>query len=419
MASFYFKKQNSILKASIFIIICVLFVFLIYFTPFEIFFLPSKITQDKYLELLNQHNPFFAIKTNVFAQEENEELNKAIIEYKLFNLFTIKKLRVDVYPNLNDYYAGGNCIGFDITSKGAIVAGGNFIITANGYINPIRNSGLEIGDIITEIDGYKVESIETITRYLNSLKFEKNIPLKVLRNNKTYEIEITPAKDIQSNSYKLGLWLKDNIIGVGTLTFIKPSTSQFGTLGHPINTENTTDGFEVESGNIYNCTVVGVKQAEQNKAGQLLGTFSLNQKSQGVITKNNIFGVYGNLDKGTNLTENKEPIDIGGKSSAKPGKAKILCTIDGTQIEEFDIEIIKTNYQSGTKDKNMIIRITDPKLLNKTGGIVQGMSGSPIIQGGKLIGAVTHVFLNDATKGFGLFIDNMINELWLKQLRLI
>jgi len=199
-------------------------------------------------------------------------------------------------------------------------------------------------------------------------------------------------------------------LGVGTLTFYNDTTKRFGSLGHAITNSTNKSNIEVTSGDIYNCKIVGVKIGYNGVAGELLGTFSLNQDSIGNVDKNCNFGVYGYMTDSKSITENKTPIELGGRVSIKPGKAKILSCIDGENIEEFDIEIIKTNYQKSENEKSMVIRVIDKELLSKTGGIVQGMSGSPIIQNGKLVGAVTHVFLNDASKGFGLYIDWMINQ---------
>ena len=199
-------------------------------------------------------------------------------------------------------------------------------------------------------------------------------------------------------------------MGVGTLTFYNDTTKRFGSLGHAITNSSNKNNIEIAEGDIYNCRVIGVKVGYNGVAGELLGTFSLNQESIGNVDKNCDFGVYGYITNEKSIINNKIPIELGGRVSVKPGKAKILSCIDGENIEEFDIEIIKTNYQKSESEKSMVIRVIDKVLLTKTGGIVQGMSGSPIIQDGKLIGAVTHVFLNDASKGFGLYIDWMINQ---------
>lgn len=400
---------NKFVKFFIFLISSLFLIGMVIYFPYQFLNIDLLTVNASDLNKMFINNIFY--RTDYVVMAENEGgIDEIIINYKLFNLFNIKNLKVNVANKNEEFLVGGNCIGFDIESKGAIVVGGSYVLTNSGLVNPIENSGLQIGDIITSIDDIIVEDINTIIDYLNNMKEDKTVKISVLRNNDKYDLSIKPEKDLQSNNYKLGLWLKDNVLGIGTLTYINNSQKTYGALGHPINTEKTTNGFEVESGRIYNCTVLGVKEAENNNAGQLLGTFSTSQEPQGDIVLNNKYGVYGNLLSGSNLQDGRSEIELGGRDFVKHGKATILCCVNGREISEFDIEIIKTNYQPGKNDKNMVIRVIDKELLKLTGGIVQGMSGSPIIQNGKLIGAITHVFLNDASKGFALYIDNMVDQ---------
>ena len=205
------------------------------------------------------------------------------------------------------------------------------------------------------------------------------------------------------------VWVKEDAVGIGTLTFINATTKRFGSLGHSINDSETNECIKVSGGNIYKGRILGVKKGRSGEAGELKGTFS-REDVVGSVDKNCEFGVYGFVNDVETFTASKTSIDVGGRLSAKPGKAKILSCLNGQDIEEFDIEIIKTNFQSSCNEKSMVLRVVDEDLISKTGGIVQGMSGSPIIQDGKLIGAVTHVFVNDATKGFGIYIDWMLEQ---------
>ncbi len=199
-------------------------------------------------------------------------------------------------------------------------------------------------------------------------------------------------------------------MGVGTLTFINPNTLRFGALGHAIADADTKENFDVKSGELYKCNVIGVKMGKRGIPGEIMGLFVPGRNEQGTIDKNNDYGVFGNVFENSEFLNDDKLMPIGGRLTAKPGKAKILTTIDGNNIESFDIEIIKTNYGGGANSKSMVIRVTDEDLISRTGGIVQGMSGSPIIQDGKIVGAVTHVFVNDPKKGFGLYLDWMLNE---------
>lgn len=343
---------------------------------------------------------------SVSAKDDND-FDKYIINYKLFNLFNIKKLKVNVVDP-DRYFAGGETLGFSLQSKGVILIGGNYILSKNGIERPFENSGLKTGDIITKIDGIEINNVEDISKILKNFE-GGSVSLTVTRSGETFEVEISPALDSMTNTYKLGLWVKEDAVGIGTLSFVNATTKRFGSLGHSINDSETNECIKVSGGNIYESKILGIKKGKSGKAGELIGTFN-RENVIGTVDKNCEFGVYGFVDSVETMTKNKTAVDIGGRLSAKPGKAQILTCLDGDEIKAYDIEIIKTNFQSACNEKSMVLRVTDKNLIAKTGGIVQGMSGSPIIQDGKLIGAVTHVFVNDATKGFGIYIDWMLEQ---------
>ena len=337
----------------------------------------------------------------------NEEFDEYIVNYKLFNLFSVKKLKVNVVEP-DRYFAGGETLGFSLQSKGVILVGGNYILSENGIEKPFENSGLRSGDILTHINNQEINNVQDITNILESYN-GGDINITINRNGNKINTTIKPSLDKLTNTYKLGLWIKEDAVGIGTLTFVNATTKRFGSLGHSINDNETNECIEVSGGNIYKSKILGIKKGEYGKAGELIGTFN-RQHITGVVDKNCEYGVYGFVNDIETYSTNKTSIDIGGRLSATPGKAKIYSCLDGETIEEFDIEIIKTNFQSSCNEKSMVIRIIDEDLIKKTGGIVQGMSGSPIIQNGKLIGAVTHVFVNDPTKGFGIYIDWMLEQ---------
>ena len=221
------------------------------------------------------------------------------------------------------------------------------------------------------------------------------------------ETTIKSALDRYSGIYKLGLWVKDDISGIGTLTYIKKEDYRFGALGHAICDNDTKTIYNINSGEMYPCTVLGIKKGTKGKAGELKGLFFQGKNNKlGLVDNNSEAGVFGNITK---EVKDKEVLKAGGRLYAKPGKAYIKSAIDG-ELKDYEIEIIKTNYQSSSNEKSMVIRVTDKELLQKTGGIIQGMSGSPIIQNGYIIGAVTHVFINDPTRGFCIYLDWMINQ---------
>jgi len=364
------------------------------------------VTHDELKEILDDN---FLITANIgsVSASTEDEFNEYIINYKLFNLFNIKKLKVNVIEP-DRYFAGGDSLGFSLQSKGVILIGGNYIISKNGIERPFESSGLKSGDILTHINGIEINNVEDISEVLRN-HHGGSIKITVNRSGEILEREITPALDEMTNTYKLGLWIKEDAVGIGTLTFINATTNRFGSLGHSINDSETNECIDVSGGNIYKGKILGIKKGKVGQAGELMGTFS-REEVVGSVDKNCEYGVYGFVNDVETFTTDKTSIEIGGRLSAKPGKATILSSINGNEIEEFDIEIIKTNFQQSCNEKSMVIRVTDEDLIKRTGGIVQGMSGSPIIQDNKLIGAVTHVFVNDATKGFGIYIDWMLEQ---------
>ena len=346
---------------------------------------------------------------NDYVNADNSN-NLVKVDIKLFNAITVNSFYVNT--NKEKIYAGGNSIGITLNTKGVILMGSNSIITKNGLVDTLKGGDLQVGDTILKLNDEIIYNIDNITDIINR---EENLGERVkvtyVRKNKEYETYLLPALDIESGEYKLGIWVKNDASGVGTLTYVKEN-GDFGALGHSINVGGTKQAYEITTGKVYNCSIIGVNKGRKGSAGELKGLFLQGKNVQGEISKNISTGVYGNLDLNSKLYEEvkSREYEIGGRLTARPGKAKILSCINGTEVKEYDIEIIKTNYQNSSKEKSMVIKVTDKELLEKTGGIVQGMSGSPIIQKGKIIGAVTHVFINDSTKGFGLYLDWMINN---------
>lgn len=392
--------------------ICISFIFVLIsiFFPYDTFLKYSDgmyVTNDELQSMLD-NNWMISSHISSVSALDNNDFDEYVINYKLFNLFNIKKLKVNVIEP-DRYFAGGNALGFSLQSKGVILIGGNYILSKNGIEKPFENSGLLPGDIITHIDDIEVNNVDDISQILANYNGEKALRLTIKRQGNIISADIYPALDSLTNTYKLGLWIKEDAVGIGTLTFINATTNRFGSLGHSINDSETNECISVSDGNIYTGRILGVKKGRSGKAGELIGTFS-KENVLGNVDKNCEYGVYGFVDQVDPLIENKTSIAIGGRLSAKPGRAQILSCLDGETIEAYDIEIIKTNFQSSCNEKSMVLRVIDEDLIEKTGGIVQGMSGSPIIQDGKLIGAVTHVFVNDATKGFGIYIDWMLEQ---------
>lgn len=305
-------------------------------------------------------------------------------------------------------YPGGYPLGFTLECEGVIIVSLGEVLTQEGVDIPVYNKDIRVGDVLYSINGQVIKSATNLVEIVNKNGNEK-MECVFKRGEDEIIQEITPALEQSTNIYRLGLWVRDNGAGVGTLTFVRQDNNRFGALGHPVCDIDTGRKLPVYTGNIYKCNIVGYNKGTRGNPGELRGLFLRSGEAVGSLDVNDEYGVYGNV--GEDFVESLgRPIEVGFRDSVKTGKAKILCTIDGNQPKEYDVEIVKLSYQNSSDKKSMVIRVIDKELIEKTGGIVQGMSGSPIIQNGKLIGAVTHVFVSDPTKGFGVYIDWMIDN---------
>lgn len=325
--------------------------------------------------------------------------------FKLFGFLPIKTIEVNVGEE-QEVFIGGAPIGFSIDIDGLIILGGNSVLTENGLINNFDNSGFKKGDIITAINDKKISSLKDLQDFLANEYLEENLVLHIIRNGEVESVETKPIKDSEEKKYKLGLWVRNDAAGVGTLTYVECDTVKYGALGHPITDYETGAVVPARSGKIFSCSVVGLNKGEKGNPGEIKGVFMQGKNNKGTIEKNTTYGVFGKLVEQDIIDKNKTA-DIGSRLTMKPGKATLISSISGVN-EEYDIEIIKANYQPKSSDKSFVFRVTDSRLLDLTGGIIQGMSGSPILQNGRVVGAVTHVFVSDPTKGYGVYVDWMI-----------
>lgn len=331
--------------------------------------------------------------------------SRGVLKVKYLGI-TIKS--IDIYKVENDeIYACGKTIGVALQSKGVVVIGQNPIITEQGKV--LNCSNINVGDILCEIEGEYIENADSIIRILNESQYRgKELVAKCKRNGEVYYTTIKPKLDKESGDYKLGLWVRDDASGIGTMTYVKSDTLEFGALGHPISDMDTGAILDVFDGQIYKCSVLSIVKGTRGRAGEMKGIFVQSQNALGKVQKNTNFGIFGTVN--SDVLQYCKKVKIGGRQTVKAGKATILCSLDGKNVEEFDIEIIKTSFKGKKSNKSLVFKVTDKDLIERTGGIVQGMSGSPIIQNGRLIGAVTHVFLNDSTKGFGVYLDLMLEN---------
>ena len=337
------------------------------------------------------------VATNVF-----ERLKDIVGQF----FYSQKEKKVDDRKIL--VYPGGYPLGFTLECEGVIIVSLGEVLTKEGVNIPVYNKDINVGDVLYSIDGKVLTSANDLVEIVNQ-KGGEDVRCIIRRGGKEIVQTLTPALEESTNIYRIGLWVRDNGAGVGTLTFVRQDNNRFGALGHPVCDVDTGKKMPVCKGNIYKCNIVGYNKGTRGNPGELRGLFLRSGETVGSLDVNDEYGVYGEV--GSKFIEGLgKPVEVGFRDSVKTGKAKILCTIDGNQPKEYDIEIVKLSYQNASDKKSMVIRVTDKRLIEQTGGIVQGMSGSPIIQEGKLVGAVTHVFVSDPTKGFGVYIDWMIDN---------
>lgn len=320
-----------------------------------------------------------------------------IISYVLF-FTTINTVFAD---GNKTYYLGGFPLGFDLSAEGALVVGISEVICEDDVYLPAGEAGIKVGDYLISLDGTKITCAKDIDKVLSAFKGEFLVA-EVISQGEKRILNIYPKKDL-SGTYKLGLLIQDYLSGLGTVTLIDEN-GNFCSLGHPIADDNGRM-LNIASGISYNCSIKGVLKGTRGKAGELQGSI-IREEILGTVTKNTQIGLIGKLNN-TKLYDKLQKIQIGEPCL---GNAEIYTTISGSKPSKYSISIVKID--SRDKDnKNMTIKITDDKLIRYAGGIVQGMSGSPIVQNGKIIGAVTHVFLNDSTRGYAISINKMIEYL--------
>ena len=308
-----------------------------------------------------------------------------------------------VFAQKREVYIGGMPAGFTMGLGGAQIVGVCEVLTEEGTACPAKQADLAVGDMIVSYGGIKINSAADIDSAL-AVKGGESAEVIIRRDHDEIEKKIQPVKDIVCGKYKLGVLIRDSVSGIGTVTYIEKDTLRFGSLGHAVADESGEPMF-LNAGSIYRCSIVNVIRGERGKAGELKGLF-LNDKGIATADKNCGSGIFGNFEKDydfAGLESAETSVD------AQPGGAVIYTTVDGITPKKYSIQIVKVDI-SNRQNKNFVIRITDKDLLDISGGIVQGMSGSPILQNGKLVGAVTHVFLNDPTRGYGISIKNMLGN---------
>ncbi len=338
------------------------------------------------------------------AATGNEDAYSAAV--KLFGVIPVRQVEVDVLPE-TAVVPLGKTVGIKLFTKGLMCVGTEAVMEEGGKKTDIaKKSGLENADMLLSANGTALSTVEQLEQIVQG-SGGASITFLVQRNNEQRNITLTPAKT--KDGYKLGIWVRDSTAGIGTVTFYDPKTNRYGALGHPITDVDTGALMPVQQGSLSDAKIVDVKKGKRGAPGELCGVFDGNGTSRGAILKNTNRGIYGVLAPDYAKEFTMEALPVASKSQVKTGPAEIYAEVTGQGIARYDVEIVKV-MKYAQDDKHLVVHVTDERLLSSTGGIVQGMSGSPIVQNGKIIGAVTHVFVNDPTRGYGIFIENMLAE---------
>lgn len=395
-------------------IIIITFLLIIYAYVCNISLLPSNyiIMQGENLRLytllgikLIEESSYQTLQTSsTLEQEKINKIGKVSFRLNLFNLIPLKNIDVNVIPKTT-VVPMGNAIGMKLYTAGVLVVGMSEIEGKKPY----ENSGIKEGDRIIQINQNQIDNTDDLMKAVNKSD-GNNISIKYVRDEKTIITSIKPLKN-SSNEYKIGLWVRDAAAGVGTLTFYEPSSGMFATLGHGIMDIDTAELIKIANGELVTTNILSINKGTKGNPGEIRGTIEAGH-TIGSISKNTKFGVFGTINKTPYLnTSNTNEVQVALREEIKTGKAQIICELENGKKEYYDIEIQRIFISNNKDNKSMLIKVTDKKLLEKTGGIIQGMSGAPIIQNGKFVGAVTHVLVNDPTIGYGVFADIMLKQM--------
>lgn len=370
---------------------------------------PRHVLKNMKLHIDEQEST--VLKFNSFGIPIAYGPGKANLHLKLFGLIPIKNMEVQVIPQVR-LVPGGQSIGVLLHAEGVMIVGQSIVQDDNGNkYNPAKEAGILTGDVMLKINGMTVNSDEQVAKAVNEAgKKGQKVNLLIKRKNRILNKQVQPILCKETRRYRIGLYIRDSAAGVGTLTFYDPVSKKYGALGHIITDADTNQPIDVSEGKIVRSSVQGIQASKKGLPGEKIGMFIDDREFAGNIEKNTKLGIYGRINYKPEGSDNQTALPIALADQINVGPAKILTVLDGEKIEEFDIEIKRVLPQKEPDSKGLVIEITDPELLKRTGGIIQGMSGSPIIQNGRLVGAVTHVFINDPTRGYGCLIEWMLME---------
>ena len=393
-------------------ILTIFFLFILYMYVANVTLIPENIIVLRNENLKFNSMPGISFKESMKTFSlDNETKMESSLEINLFENINLRNVNLTTLEEI-EVVPVGKIVGLKLYTNGVLVVGMTEIEDeSNNLVKPYEKTDIKEGDMIIEINGEEIDDIQDLKNTVNKTS-GKQSEIKLLREGKSIVVSnIKPVKSF-NNEYKLGLWVKDAATGVGTMTYYEPETKKFALLGHGITDADTNSLIYIDSGELVTSKVVSVKKGESGNPGEIRGTI-LKQKTIGNVDKNSSFGVFGVLNDLTSLNiDTSKRYKIALRNEIQEGKAKILCSTDDTnKVDEYEIEIEKIYKENDSNNKSMLLRITDEKLIEKTGGIIRGLSGAPIIQNNKFIGAITNVLVSNPEIGYGIFADLMIKEM--------
>ncbi len=396
-----------------FVLLFVLFFMYSYIVSIDNIPINIKIFQGENIDIptlwginIEKENDEIIETTSNLSSSTFNKIGKEKLQVNLFNKIKLKTINVEVLEQI-EVIPSGEIVGIKLYTNGVLVVGTTSIEGNDGKIyKPFENTGIQEGDSIIEINGVSINSTKELITEINK-SGGNDIEITYLHESEQKSAKITPILGKESN-YKLGLWVRDSAAGVGTLTFYNEEENSFVALGHAITDIDTGEIIQTSSGEIDDVEIISVVKGEKEEPGRIEGSIK-NNSCIGSIYNNTQFGIYGIVKNKSNLNLNyNRKMKVASRGEIEIGKATCLSGIDG-EVKEYELEIEKIYLNNNYDNKSMVIKITDENLISKSGGIIQGMSGSPIIQNGKLIGAITHVLVNDPQIGYAVFADQMIN----------
>lgn len=387
--------------------ICIIFLLILYMYVVNITMIPKEIVILKG-EKINLKK-MYGLEILETASTSNNNKNIINMQISLFGKIPLRNVNLNIIENA-EVVPIGKVIGLKLYTNGVLIVGMSEIESIDNEMEkPFENADIKEGDTIIKINEIEIDDIESLKQAVNESE-GNDILLTLVREGTAVTSNIKPIKT-EENEYKLGLWVKDAATGVGTITFYEKETQQFAALGHGITDSDTDKLIEIDSGEIVTSKIISIKKGEEGKPGEIKGSI-INQQSIGTVEKNTQFGIYGKLNNLTSLNINtNNSMKVALRDEIEQGEAKIICSIKDGVAKEYDIYIEKIYLQNNYDNKSMLIKVTDEELLEETGGIIRGLSGAPIVQNGKFVGAVTNVLVSEPQIGYAIFGDMMIKEL--------